>query len=270
MRLLVLAVFTCAIFFSCNTNNVIEDASLQRHFTKAGVQGTFALMDNSSGAFTIHNLERYRDSAYLPASTFDIVASLIGLQTGKIVSDTAATEWSGIAISKANAGCDGAINMITAFRTPCIGWYNKLATTIGKDTMQRWLDSLAYGNKKISRVDTFWLDNSLKIRPDEQMGLIKKLYFKQLPFFAINQQKVIDAMLFEDKPQYKLSYKTGLGYNEKGDNLGWIVGWIEENKHPYFFVLNFTAPRTLQNLPEARMQLLKDCLAQLGFFKGLR
>ena len=35
---------------------------------------------------------------------------------------------------------------------------------------------------------------------------------------------------------YQLSYKTGWGPNDKA-SAAWIVGWIEENKHPYFFVL---------------------------------
>ncbi|MEI2739030.1 MAG: penicillin-binding transpeptidase domain-containing protein [Chitinophagaceae bacterium] len=38
-----------------------------------------------TGQFTVHNLGRYRDSSYSPASTFKIVNSLIGLQTGKIM-----------------------------------------------------------------------------------------------------------------------------------------------------------------------------------------
>ena len=31
-------------------------------------------------------------------------------------------------------------------------------------------------------------------------------------------------------------------YRENGHALGWVVGWIEENQHPYFFVLNIESP----------------------------
>ena len=75
-------------------------------------------------------------------------------------------------------------------------------------------------------------------------------------------------MLFEDKPEYKLSYKTGWGQKENGSQLGWVVGWIEENRHPYFFVLNLESKDKNVDMPVLRMKILKDILAQLGFMQG--
>jgi beta-lactamase class D len=69
------------MLFSCNRNNVKKDDSLKKYFEQNKVEGCFALMDNGTGKFTVYNLGRYRDSSYLPASTFKIVNSLIGLQT---------------------------------------------------------------------------------------------------------------------------------------------------------------------------------------------
>ena len=253
---------------ACSPNNVTIDESLGKYFTDNGVRGTFALMDNASGEFTVYNLDRYRDSSYLPASTFKIVNSLIGLQTGKIESDSMVIQWDGV--DRGRPECNRDMTMYDAFRISCPAWYQELARRIGKDTMQQWLDSLSYGNKKISRLDTFWLDNSVKIRPDEQLGLVKRLYFNQLPFFKINQEIVKRAMLFEDTPQYKLAYKTGWGKDEKGQNLAWIVGWIEENRHPYFFVLNFETPQSDADIPTIRMSMLKGILKQLGYMEGRR
>ena len=71
--------------YACSPNNVKQDDSLGKYFSENKVEGCFALMDNATGKFTVYNLGRYRDSSYLPASTFKIVNSLIGLQTGKIV-----------------------------------------------------------------------------------------------------------------------------------------------------------------------------------------
>lgn len=253
---------------ACSPNNVTIDDSLGKYFTDNGVHGTFALMDNASGEFTVYNLDRYRDSAYLPASTFKIVNSLIGLQTGKIESDSMVIQWDGV--DRGRSECNRDMTMYDAFRISCPAWYQELARRIGKDTMQQWVDSLSYGNKKISRLDTFWLDNSLKIRPDEQLGLVKRLYFNQLPFFKLNQEIVKRAMLFEDTPQYKLAYKTGWGRDEKGQHVAWIVGWIEENRHPYFFVLNFETPKRDADIPGIRMDMLKGILKQLGYMEGKR
>lgn len=262
-----ICVFIVSFFFAaCSPNNVTVDTSLEKYFTENNVTGCFALFNNRTGDFTVYNLKRYRDSAYLPASTFKIVNSLIGLQTGKIVNDSMIIKWDGI--NRGRPECNEDMSMYKAFRLSCPPWYQELARRIGKDTMRRWLDTLAYGNKKISRLDTFWLDNSLKIRPDEQLGLVKRLYFNQLPFHQRNQEIVKRAMLFENNTNYKLSYKTGWGRNEKGYHLAWITGWIEENKHPYFFVLNMETAQQNADIPAIRQKMLKGILTQLGFFEG--
>lgn len=226
-------------------------------------------MDNGTGEFTVYNLSRYRDSSYLPASTFKIVNSLIGLQTGRISSDSMVIKWDGVVRPFDTWNKD--LSMYEAFRASAYPYYQEVARRIGKDTMQFWLDSLHYGTQKItSAIDTFWLDNSLKITPDEELGLVKKLYFDQLPFFKTHQETVKRAMLFENNTNFRLGYKTGWAFwNEKtGVQLGWVVGWIEENNHPYFFVLNLESPDKDFDMPVVRMRILKGILAQLGFLNG--
>ena len=230
-------------------------------------------MDNASGKFTVHNLGRYRDSSYLPASTFKILNSLIGLQTGKISSDSMVIKWDGVERRVADWNKD--LNMYEAFRVSSVYYYQEVARRIGKDTMQIWLDSLKYGAKTdtgkvviTSAIDSFWLDNSLKITPDQQLGLVKRLYFDQLPFFKSYQEMVKRAMLFENNSNYRLGYKTGWGFKENGNAIGWVVGWVEENSHPYFFVLNIESPDKDFDMSTIRMKMLKDILKQLGFFEG--
>lgn len=252
---------------ACSQNNVTKDKSLKKYFDENKVEGCFALMDNGTGKFTVHNLGRYRDSSYLPASTFKIVNSLIGLQTGKISNDSMVIKWDGV--KRWNADWNQDLNMYNAFRMSSVPYYQEVARRIGKDTMQLWLDSLRYGTRKITTaIDSFWLDNSLKITADEELGLVKKLYFDQLPFFKSYQETVKRAMLFEDNANYRLGYKTGWGFTEKGHAIGWIVGWIEENKHPYFFVLNIESPDKDFDMKPVRIKMLKDMLKYLGFFEG--
>ena len=262
-----------AFLQSCSPNNVKQDKSLKRYFDDNKVEGCFALMDNASGKFTVHNLGRYRDSSYLPASTFKILNSLIGLQTGKISSDSMVIKWDGVERRVAEWNKD--LNMYEAFRVSSVYYYQEVARRIGKDTMQIWLDSLKYGAKTdtgkvviTSAIDSFWLDNSLKITPDQQLGLVKRLYFDQVPFFKSYQEMVKRAMLFENNSNYRLGYKTGWGFKENGNAIGWVVGWVEENNHPYFFVLNIESPDKDFDMWTIRMKMLKDILKQLGFFEG--
>jgi len=133
------------------------------------------------------------------------------------------------------------------------------------------LDSLKYGNHKIGgSVDSFWLDNSLKITPDEQLGLVKKLYFDQLPFYKNNVQEVVKkVMLQQSNSNYQLAYKTGWGFKENRNSIGWMVGWIEENKHAYFFVLNVEGAHDVDMI-SARKNIVMGILKQLGFLEGKR
>jgi beta-lactamase class D len=156
---------------ACAPNNVTTDDSLKKYFDENKVTGTFGLFDNGQGMFTVYNLSRYKDSTYLPASTFKIINSMIGIQTGKISGEKMVIPWDGI-IRKFPGGDTATawnknLTMEEAFKVSAVPYYQEVARRIGKDTMQRWLDTLGYGSryKKFqitNNLDTFWLDNSLK------------------------------------------------------------------------------------------------------------
>jgi len=249
-----LAVMMAALLLAgCSQGNVTEDDSLKQYFDAAGVDGSFGMFDNGQGHFTIYNLRRYRDSSYLPAETFDIVQSLIGVQTGVVKDDSAVIS--------------GTITLREAFRNGTTAAFQDLSRRIGKDTLKKWIDSLGYGNKDMGS-DSFWMDNHLTIKPDEQLGFVKKLYFDQLPFFPRSQKVVRQMMLMENNSNYQLSYKTGTGIRKDGHTLTWCLGWIEENKHPYFFVLTLDKAGAGSDLGPAGLRILKNILKQQGFFQG--
>jgi beta-lactamase class D len=228
------------------------------------------MFNNGQGQFTVYNLKRFTDSVYLPASTFKIVNSLIGLQTGIITNEKMVIPWDGV--KRPNEAWNKDLNMEEAFKVSAVPYYQEVARRIGKDTMQHWLDTLGYAAKYGKAVihddiDMFWLNNNIKITADEQLGLVKKLYFDQLPFQKRVQEIVKKVMLQEDNANYRLNYKTGWGYRENGNSIGWVVGWIEENKHPYFFVLQLEGPHGI-DMPGIRITILKNILTQYGFFQG--
>lgn len=270
MRLFPIGIFI-VLLASCAGNNAKEDSSLGKYFTENNVDGCFAMFDNGTGEFTVYNMSRYRDSAYLPASTFKIVSSLVGLETGRVKDSSAVIPWDGIVRKRTEWNRD--LSMQTAFKLSCVPWFQELVRRIGKDTMQHWLDTLGYGRsqgKPVIRnnLDTFWLDNSVKMTGDEQLGLVKRLYFEQLPFQPRSQRIVAAMMKEEENSNYRLSYKTGWGTTDKGHALGWVIGFIEENNHPYFFVLQLDSPDRDYDMGPARMKILKDILKQYGFMQG--
>lgn len=272
----IIIAFLCTLT-GCTGNNVNIDDSFKKYFDDNQVTGTFGIFDNAHNQFTVYNLGRFKDSAYLPASTYKIVNSLIGIETGRITNERMVIKWDGVTRLYPNGDTATAWNkdltMAEAFKASAVPYYQEVARRIGKDTMQHWLDTLGYAArytkaKITSRIDTFWLDNSIKITADEQVGLVKGLYFGQLPFQKRTQDIVRNVMMQDTATgKYKLYYKTGWGFKEDGKALGWIVGWIEENKHVYFFALNAEGPHNTDMIP-VRLNILKGILKQQGFFEG--
>ena len=56
--------------FACTPNNVKISPTIGQQIDSAGMQGSFALMENSSEAFTVFNLSAYKDTGYAPLNTF--------------------------------------------------------------------------------------------------------------------------------------------------------------------------------------------------------
>jgi beta-lactamase class D len=250
----------------CRLNNVTIKDDFKKYFDQEHTVGSFALYDNSRNQFTICNMQR-DTTRFLPASTFKIVQALIALQTGRVTDDSTQIKWDGVVRPRSETNRD--LSLYQAFRLSSVPHFQQLARMIGKDTMRAWMDSLQYGNKNLgTRIDSFWLDNTLKISPDEQLGLVKRLYFRQLPFRASVQDMVRRMMVQENNTIYQLAYKTGLGTGEHGESITWMVGWVEENRHVYPFVLNMATSDLAVDLPAARLRVLKSILGDIGFFKG--
>lgn len=218
------------VFFqSCTVNNVKEDDAIGIIFKRSNVIGTFGMFDNSRGSFTIYNLDRFKEN-FPPGESFYVLSKLVGLHTGKLASDTIKTD------------------------------FISLNNQIGKDTLQFWVDSVKYGNKK-------WKQDSISISPDEQLGLMKRLYFKQLPFRGSVQESIKKSLIIENNSQYQLAYQRAeVEFNKK--KIAWVMGWIEENRHVYPFVINYESALDA-NTSVISEQLTKEILTHIGFFKGI-
>lgn len=257
MRKLLVALPVLAVLFSaCSINNVTVDDSLGHFFDSAGARGCFAFYDNGQGHFTIYNLPRYRDSLYPAGSTFDIVASLIAFQSGAVKDE------------KTLIGTSKDTTVGAAFKTDGSGeLFRYVEDNIGTDSLRKWVDSLHYGNQAFDKDTNAVYDGNLRLQADEQLGLIKKLYFNQLPFYRPIQEMVRDMFSKEENSNYKLVYKVARVPYE-GRTFGWVLGWIEENKHPYFFVLNVDLPDPNANITPVGTQIVKHILSSMGFFQG--
>ncbi|MFZ1528879.1 MAG: penicillin-binding transpeptidase domain-containing protein [Ferruginibacter sp.] len=272
MKSSIFSIVIISFLAGCSVNRAKIDNSLKKYFDAKNVDGCFTLLNNADGKITVYNLG-LDTSRFLPASTFKIVNGLIALETGVAANENMVIKWDGqvrlFPNGKEAKDWNQDLAFKDAFKKSSVPYFQELARRIGKDTMQQWIDSLGYGNRNMSGpIDSFWLNNRLKISPDEQLGLMKKLYFDQLPFRKSVQETMRNIMLQEDNTAYKLSYKTGWGFDEAGNAIGWLTGWIEENRHVYFFVTLVKSPDKNIDMVPVRLGITRDILKEYGFFEG--
>lgn len=245
---------------SCSVNNTNIDPKLKKYFDSSNVEGSFSLLNNQLATITVYNMD-LDTQRFSPGTSFNIFNSLIGIQTGKISNENT--------VINAAGQQDSALSFKEAFKSSSNAFFQSLANQVGKDTMKFWIDSIGYGNKNVTgAVDSLWLNDHLKISPDEQLGLVSKLYFTQLPFQKYAQQMVQDQMLQDDNDLYQLSYTTGVGIDNQGNPIGWVLGWIIENRHVYFFVTFIKSPEKNLDMKSIGVHISKSILKDMGFFKG--
>lgn len=263
---IIISVSLTLFFYSCSVNKAKIDNDLKQFYLAgSNTEGCFTMLDNATGEITVYNLS-LDTTRVSPASTFNIPLSLIVLQNG-IVADEKMTI-SVESTDSTNKSARNPLNIVDAFKQNSFPFFYNVANKTNHDTLTAWMERLSYGNKSTCKnLDSFWMNNCLKISPDEQLGLLKHLYFDQLPFRKSVHMMVREMMVKEDNSAYKLSYCSASTMDEKNNNVFWCMGWVEENRHVYFFV-NLEKSTGNAVLSQDPMGASRKILEHYGFFQG--
>lgn len=200
-----------------------------------GFDGSFVLYDPAQNRLLRYN-PRGGAARYLPASTFKILNSLIGLETGVIADEDDVIAWDGTPQPVETWNQDHSLE--SAIRESVIWYYQELARRVGEERMRQWVEAVGYGNADISgAIDTFWLEGALRISADEQVDFLRRFYFGELPFSARSVEIVKKILVLEETEEYRLSGKTG-SVVRGVEYVGWFVGYLEKDGQVYFFASN--------------------------------
>ena len=237
-----------------------DNQKIEEIFKDAGVEGTFVLYDPADNTFTGYNQSRAAER-FLPASTFKLPNSLIGLSTGavKSVDDI--------------IPCDGGprymkawekdLGLREAIRVSNVPVYQELARRIGLIKMREALADMHYGNEQTGdKVDLFWLEGPLAISALEQARFCASLAQGSLPFDEKVQSVVREISLVEKGEQWALFGKTGAAARVK-PQIGWWVGWVQQDNRIYAFALNTNLVDFEKDLPK-RVELGRKALTALN------
>jgi beta-lactamase class D len=236
-----------------------EQPQLGTLFDAAGVKGTFVLLDVQSGSLRGHDQAR-GETRFIPASTFKLANSLIGLDSGAIKDVEQVLPYGGK--PQPLPAWEHDMSLREAIKISNVPIYQELARRIGLPTMAEQVRRLGYGNGQIgTQVDRFWLDGPLTISAVEQTHFLARLAQGQLPVSSAAQAQVRDIARLQQGDGWTLYAKTGVAGSYDPD-LGWWVGWVEQHGKLYSFALNIDMPHA--DDVGKRIELGKACLRALG------
>lgn len=235
------------------------------YFQEYGVKGSFLLYNLKKDQYIQYDPQRCQ-TRFIPASTFKIPNSLIGLETGVITGKDFTLKWDGV--DRGNTNWNRDHNLKSAFHYSAVWYYQEIARRIGEKRMQEYLDKLNYGNRNIAgEIDKFWLTGELRISQEEQIDFIKKLYLNQLPVSKRSMDIVKDIMVLQDTLGQTLRGKTGWA-TFPDQNIGWFVGYLEEKDNAYFFATNLEAGQPApEKFIESRRKITENILRELKLLK---
>jgi beta-lactamase class D len=235
-----------------------DSPELARLFKREGVHGTFIVHDLANDRYTVHDRKR-ADTRYVPASTYKIANSLIGLSTGVVANVDQVLPYGGGPTRRPEWAQD--MSLRDAIRISNVPVYQGLARRIGIERMQAGLRQLEYGNMDPGTVvDTFWLDGPLKISAHEQTVFLDKLVQGSLPVPKAAMAAVREILRQEGPAE--LYAKTGWGAPPGAGDIGWWVGWVNKDGKLYTFALNLDIPDNATGAK--RVPLGKASLQALG------
>jgi len=235
-----------------------ESREVRGLFETAGADGTFVLYDVDADSFVGHNPAR-AETRLVPASTFKIANTLIGLAVGAVDNVDEVLPFGGQ--PQAFKSWERDMSLREAIAMSNVAIYQELARRIGLERMQQNVSALKYGNTDIGTVvDSFWLAGPLKISAVEQTRFLADLAQDDLPLPQEMQESVRDILLVDQGENWMLYGKTGWE-NAPQPGTGWWVGWVNRDDKVYPFALNMD----IQQASDAgkRVELGKACLKAL-------
>lgn len=206
-----------------------------------GIDGCAVFYESDSDKFRLYN-EQAGQEQISPCSTFKIISTLIGLEKGIIDSEnsTMGYDYTNYPVETWNSD----LTLKEAFESSCIWYFKKIIDQAGQYVVQETLTEIGYGNCDVSEWDGrdvnplpdlngFWLESSLKISPQEQVEVLRRIFDGQTNFSAKNIDILKRVMFVDTYGNVSVYGKTGTGMGN-----GWFAGIAENGNNQYYFAVH--------------------------------
>lgn len=224
--------------YKTNGFDSITNPKIDSLLQSNGVKGAVLVFNPADSQFICNNYD-WATEKRLPASTFKIVNSIIGLETWVINEDSIQFKWNGE--KRRLAQWEQDMDVKKAFMLSCVPCYQQLARSVGLERMNTMLKKLKYGDRTIdsAMLDLFWLEGDFGVSCFDQLDFLYRLDKRQLDIRSSTYESMKRIMLIDSNQHYSLYGKTGLSWSN-GMNNGWFVGYIKTADHTYYVATNLS------------------------------
>ena len=206
------------------------------------------IFDRAEHTFGVYN-ENLADTRRPPCSTFKIISSLAGLESGVIDPENSVRPWSGERFWNDDWNRD--MDFDSAFHTSCVWYYRQVIDEIGPEAMQDAVEAIGYGNCDLSdwegRLNTnninpaltgFWIESSLKISPREQTEVLERIFGGDSEYTADVRAALEEVMFLSEASDETCAIygKTGMGKANGIVADCWYAGFADVGRRIYFCI----------------------------------
>ncbi|MGC4087450.1 MAG: penicillin-binding transpeptidase domain-containing protein [Polyangiaceae bacterium] len=240
-----------------------ERPELAAHFAALRIGGTIALFDSADAVLSCSDVALCTRGV-LPASTFKVPNSMIGLETGVLQDAETALPWDGKQYPIAEWNQDHTLR--SAIRVSCVPCFQAVARQVGTERMQEWVTRLSFGNHDIhGGIDQFWLRGALRISPVQQIDFWRRFEAGKLPISQRTAEIVRDIITLDVGQDYALLGKTGLLEPPSAPELAaWFVGFVERGPRRVFFATLVNRVEAGVDVKPLRRRVTESVLRSLG------
>jgi beta-lactamase class D len=248
-----------------NSEMEVTTVNYNSYLDSLQAEGIFLLYDLKANKLVEYK-GLSKDTMLIPASTFKIPNSLIGLETGVVKDELTEIKWNGTTYQ--NQAWNKDQNLREAFQNSTVWYFQELARKIGEKHMKKFLAQFNYGNQSTGGgIDKFWLSGDLRISPLQQLEFLKGLWNEELKVSKKTTKTMKKVFLVEKKGESMLYAKTGWGFTD-GSDIGWYMGVVENQKSTYLFVHAMVSKDSrLELFGEARKSIARKILADNSIIK---
>ncbi len=237
ISLLMIISLTASLIINCfgytitdnyNKNININQIDLSSYFKD--YEGCFILYDTLNDSYFVWNEDMARERVS-PYSTYKIAIALNGLENGIITTDNSYMSWDGTSYPFEEWETDHDLN--SAMKNSVNWYFQNIDRNFTMGEISDFLKRIDYGNRSVGYdKENYWLENSLKISPLEQVQFLKGIYNNEYNFDENN----INAVLNSIKLSNNLYGKTGTGMINNKTTSGWFIGMNDR----YIFAVRIT------------------------------